>query len=112
MVTFRGFCMQWLGISRADDPPVPCGHRVSFVLLERFDMNPQWSELVSRSAAPNQSSNLLLSGRYNWGLILRHFPQKPAISFNERFMAARHEDRLLLSQGLHIFSCLQWTIEQ
>ena len=25
------FVSQWLGVTRASDPPVPCGHRLSFV---------------------------------------------------------------------------------
>ena len=32
------FC-RWLGVTRAIDPPVPCGHRLSFVLFKLFDMN-------------------------------------------------------------------------
>ena len=34
-------------------------------------------------------------------------PKKPAISFNDRFMAARHEEGCYEKNKVYIFSCLQ-----
>ena len=28
------FFFQWLGVTRESEPPVPCGHRLSFVLFK------------------------------------------------------------------------------
>ena len=35
------FFFQWLGVTRASDPPVPCGRRLSFfhAVLSSLDVN-------------------------------------------------------------------------
>ena len=57
---FRGFFWQWLGVTHASDPPVPCGHRGSCCLTTPIRI----PNGIASHAAPNKSPNLFLSARY------------------------------------------------